>query len=373
MNRTIVVFSLEPWDGVWRRNQYLVDGLLRRHRSLRVVFVEPARDHLHDLVAGRATPRAAGLREAPGYDGRLMLFQPAKWLPRAAGPLADFLLRRSVSRALGRTGATDVVRWINDPGWAHAVVHGEEPAIYDITDDWLAADRPRRQLDRLARNEEDLFRWCRAVIVCSPELQSRKSGQRPDVVLIPNAVDLERYRRPVPRPADLPAGPVALYVGTLHEDRLDVPLTVETASALSALGGSVVLVGPVSLAAANREALERTPGVRLCGPRDFGAVPGYLQHADVLIVPHLVDAFTDSLDPIKLYEYLAVGRPVVSTPVAGFRDTDSDAISLARREQFPSAVLSAVSAPGVTFDASVPTWADRCDMLWEVLQPVVAP
>ena len=41
----------------------------------------------------------------------------------------------------------------------------------------------------------------------------------------------------------------------------------------------------------------------------------YLQHADVLVVPHLVNAFTDSLDPIKLYEYQAVDKPVISTPV----------------------------------------------------------
>jgi glycosyltransferase involved in cell wall biosynthesis len=166
---------------------------------------------------------------------------------------------------------------------------------------------------------------------------------------------------------------VALYAGTLHEDRLDVSLTVKTAAAVHAAGGTVVLVGPIALSIANRETLERTPGVRLAGPREHGEVPGYLQHADVLIVPHLVDEFTDSLDPIKLYEYLAVGRPIVSTPVAGFRDADSDAILLAADGRFPTAVAAAVAVRADSISASVPTWDDRCDLLWEVLQPIVAP
>ena len=55
----------------------------------------------------------------------------------------------------------------------------------------------------------------------------------------------------------------------------------------------------------------------LLGPRPRDEVIGYLQHADVLVVPHVVTAFTDSLDPIKLYEYQAVGRPVVSTRSRG--------------------------------------------------------
>jgi glycosyltransferase involved in cell wall biosynthesis len=147
---------------------------------------------------------------------------------------------------------------------------------------------------------------------------------------------------------------------------------VKTAAAVHDAGGSVVLLGPIALSPANREALERASGVRLTGPRDYSEVPAYLQHADVLIVPHLVDGFTDSLDPIKLYEYLAVGRPIVSTPVAGFRDAESDAIRLAPRTQFPAAVAAAMATWVPPVDAPVASWDDRCDMLWKVLEPIVA-
>ena len=60
--------------------------------------------------------------------------------------------------------------------------------------------------------------------------------------------------------------------------------------------------------------------VHLLGPVPYDQVPAFLQHADVVIIPHLVNPFTESLDPIKAYECLAAGRPTVATPVAGFRD-----------------------------------------------------
>ena len=111
----------------------------------------------------------------------------------------------------------------------------------------------------------------------------------------------------------------------MHPDRIDVELCEATARALGE-AGTLVLVGPNLLATDQAAAPATTRARVLLGPRPRDAVIGYLQHADVLVVPHVVTEFTDSLDPIKLYEYQAVGRPVVSTPVAGFRDADDPRI-----------------------------------------------
>ena len=129
-----------------------------------------------------------------------------------------------------------------------------------------------------------------------------------------------------------------MYAGTLHADRFDVDLTAQTARALGD-DATVVLVGPNLLEETRRDA-RLSAGVVLLGPRSPDELVAYLQHADALIVPHLVDAFTDSLDPIKLYEYQAVGRPVVSTPVAGFRESDSPLISITESAAFGTAVAA---------------------------------
>lgn len=366
----VIVLSLERWDDVWRRNQYLVAELCRADPTARVLFVEPAADPLHRL-SRRGVPRPGrGLRAAPDVDGiapgRVLLHEPTKWLPRRVDPRADARLARSVERAVARAGLRRPVLWVNDPSGAAVVRRTGWPALYDVTDDWLAADRSPAEHARLVEDEATLLERCAEVTVCSSGLVARKGAIR-DVTLLTNGVDLDRYRGAYDRPSDLPAGPVALYVGTVHPDRFDVPLLLATARALDGRA-RVVLVGPVvDLSAAEHADLARAEVV-LLGPRPWTDVPAYLRHADVLLVPHVVDAFTDSLDPIKLYEYRAVERPVVSTPVAGFRDEAG--VRVAVGEDFPTAVLAALgdAAPPradrlATDPPDVPTWRGQAALM----------
>lgn len=367
----LVVFSLEPWDAVRRRNQYLIDGLLRDDRELSVLYVEPARDLLHDAVHGRRPGRGAGLRTAPGYGGRLRLYAPTKWLPRRVGPLADAMLGVGVRRAWRSMDDAAVV-WVNDPGWARFAIGTGCPVVYDMTDDWTAADRSAREHDRVVANDGLLLGAAAAVIVCSQGLASSRRAARPDLVLIPNAVDVQRYRRPAARPPDA-AAEYAVYVGTLHEDRLDVDLVARTGARLAEAGARLVLVGPNALSSANTERLIRAAGVDLLGPRPYSAVPAYLQHAAVLVVPHVVSEFTDSLDPIKLYEYRAVGRPIVSTRVAGFRDLEGEpGVTVADADDFPGRVVEALERPAKGRQVDVADWSGRVAAVATVLRRVRA-
>jgi glycosyltransferase involved in cell wall biosynthesis len=182
---------------------------------------------------------------------------------------------------------------------------------------------------------------------------------------VPNAVDVERFRQPQPRPRDLPATPTAVYVGTLHEARLDVELVVEIARSLTWL--SVVLVGPDALQGAAHRSLANEPNIHLLGLRPHADVPAYLQHADVVFVPHLINAFTESLDPVKAYECLAVDTPTVATPVAGFREL-AGAVSVAPRGSFVDAVRIALAGgAGTPPRSDVPTWDDRAAIFEGVL------
>lgn len=368
----VVVLSLEPWDDVWRRNQHLVAGLLRRDPGLRVLFVEPPVDPLHDVATRHLPRRGHGVMPVSlsGAEGRLWSYRPAKVLPRRLDPRVDARLAAATARAVRRLGFAAPVLWINDPSAAEVVRFTGWPALYDITDDWLEADRTPAEHARLVRDEALLMARCAEVVVCSPTLADAKGRARP-VTLIPNAVDVEFYRRPQPRPADLPAGAVAVYVGTVHTDRMDLDLCAATARALGKTG-SLALVGPHPLADDDLDRL-RAAGVVLLGPRPAAEVPGYLQHADVLVVPHVVTPFTMSLDPIKRYEYAAVGRPVVSTPVTGFVDAEDPRVTVAGGEAFVAAVRAAVpAASGFPSGAAdlVATWTDRVEQMCQVIERV---
>ncbi|WP_134772041.1 glycosyltransferase [Ornithinimicrobium flavum] len=371
----LVVISLEPWDEVWRRNQHLVAGLLRSGEVRRALFVEPPVDVLHDLRS-RRRPTSTGMRsvDLEGAEGRLWALRPQKTLPRRVDPAGDRRRARTVVRTAQRLDLRDPVLWVNDPGGWEVLAASGWPALYDITDDWLVADRPEPELARLRRQETSLFADCREVVVCSEGLVRTKSQHR-DVALIPNAVDVGPYRSRQPRPADLGEGPVALYLGTAHRDRVDVDLLVRTALHLGrAVGGTVVLAGPAPLPRDDLVRLQAA-GVRVLGPRPSNMVPAYLQHADVLIVPHVLTEFTASLDPIKAYEYRAARRPVVSTPVPGFESGTDPLVTAVGAEEFPEAVAVAAGrstpwSPDIPHD--IPTWSQRVQQMAGVLERVQA-
>jgi teichuronic acid biosynthesis glycosyltransferase TuaH len=283
------------------------------------------------------------------------------------GPGSDAALRLQVRRAARSLGLTSPTLWVNDLSHAGLVSATGWPTLYDITDDWLVEQSvPERVRRRRRRLEERLLRDAAEVVVCSPGLAESRGRSRP-VTLIPNGVDVEHVTRPQPRPEDLGPSPVAVYVGTLHDERFDVELLLDLAERLPDL--TVTLVGPDALAEPSRAALAALPNVRLLGPRPYDAVPGYLQHADVIVIPHRINEFTESLDPIKAYECLAVGRPTVATEVAGFRGLPHP-VTIASRSDFAESVRSVLATGGPTLGAlpADATWEARSLQFQEALR-----
>jgi teichuronic acid biosynthesis glycosyltransferase TuaH len=350
----VVVCSLEPWDNVWRRNQLLADALLRSRPGLRILFVEPPGDPLFDLVQHRrpVLPRIDDVRG----DKRLYALRPLKLLPRRLGSLSDRVLLHWVLTATRRLGFERPTLWLNDVNYAPLIRRTGWPSVYDVTDDWLLAPFHSREIARLRALDREALTHADEVVVCSPALAASRGRVR-DVTLVPNGVDTEHFQRPRPRPPDLPVAPTAVYVGTLHESRLDVELVLKLARSIPAL--SLVLVGPDALSKATRNSLRMEPNVYSLGPRAYHDVPAYLQHADILIVPHLVTPFTESLDPIKAYESLTVTTPTVATPVAGFRELDGS-VTVAPFDGFVAAVEATLATPPSRPEAADPaSWTER--------------
>jgi teichuronic acid biosynthesis glycosyltransferase TuaH len=366
---SLVVCSLEPWGEVRRRIRILVDEIVDLDPHLEVLFVCPPTDVPYQLRHGKRDETGPRLERV---HPRIHVLRPRKWLPRSLGPFADRSLERQVLDAVGELGLRQPLLWINDAAYAQFTVRTGWPSLYDITDDWLLAPLPPRQRTRLMANEDLLLEHSEAVVVCSADL-ARTRGQTRPVELIPNGVDVELFRTPRSRPADLPPAPVALYVGTLHAERIDIPLVFELARARPDL--RLVLVGPVSLPGDVVAELEKEPAIHLLGPRPYDQVPAYLQHADVVVIPHLVNPFTESLDPIKAYECLAAGRPTVATPVAGFRQLGPPVV-IADREQFTEAVSAALDRavpPGVPSDlddSPIPSWRQRAESMVSLMTRV---
>ncbi|WP_088316527.1 glycosyltransferase [Kineosporia sp. R_H_3] len=336
----VVLFSLEPWDGVWRRNQHLVANLVEQGLVEHVSFVEPP------LLRRRIDTWSP----MPGVS----VVAPWMAVPKRLGGL--------------RTGARDVLRrvsdvdvfWVNDPAFGvHALGRGTG-VVYDVTDDWRGFTFPARILRRITRAEDALAAGA-STVVCSEVLAERwaqRYGVRAAVVC--NGVDATSWAEATP--GELPGpGPHVGYVGTLHQDRLDVDLVRDVAARPEV--GTVHLVGPDALDEATRARLADEPKIRFHGPVASADVPGAVLAMDVLVSPHRLSDFTLSLDAIKAREYVVSGRPVVATPTSGFQRMPADEVTVASGIGFVDAVASLCAAtPGAEPRVRVReewTWASR--------------
>jgi len=335
----LALISLEPWDEIWRRNQHLSAQLVRQQLVESVTFIEPPVRH-GKTADGAWSPE-------PGIS----VFRPRLYVPRTLGGLA--LLGRQLRRGVLR--ACDLL-WVNDPTLGVHCLSRAQPAIYDVTDDWREFRGPRRIIRRVTKSEDKLAQKCKT-IVCSEVLRERwRNRYGVSAPVVPNGIDGDVWRDASPLPLR-GALPHVGYVGTLHQERLDVPLILRLAS--DPRVGQVHLVGPDAMDSASRQLLESAPGVTVHGPVPAPEVPNWIKAMDVLICPHQVSPFTLSLDAIKSYEYLASGRPIVATPTSGFQSLDAPQLTVVDAASFVQAVGHAASDKNQYPPIEDNAWATR--------------
>lgn len=328
---TIVFVSLEPWDEIWRRNQFLCDGLLRCSEATQILFVQPPYDNSHAIRSRNFTKiQLSASLVSGGYQGRLQLFTPTKWLPNSlplGRKLNDSFLSKQVLGALVSLGWTATHLWINQHE-AASLLDAEiaEKSIYDITDDWTKFSGNQTHLDLVQHQDKKLCAESDQVIVCSDQLfeDKRNLVKAKCLHLIRNGVHVEHYQTVMDHSKSLHPvtdnwkKPVFGYTGTIHGDRVDVELISRIAQVNPQ--ATIAMVGPNLLDATDRLTLSHHSNIVFTGAKPYAELPAIMRAFDVCIVPHAVTSFTESLNPIKLWEYLAAGKPIVSMNVAGFKD-----------------------------------------------------
>lgn len=186
-----------------------------------------------------------------------------------------------------------------------------EKVVYYCVDEWSAFSFLDAKLMR--EMEARLLAQSNLVIVSAEALYVNKRRLNPHTYLVPHGVDSEHFARARQPDTDIPLDlkglpkPIVGFWGLVHE-WIDLGLLQQLAKAHPEW--SIVLVGKIGV---DCSVLRRMPNIHLLGPRPYSALPGYAKGFTAAMLPFKINRLTESVNPIKLREYLAAGLPVVST------------------------------------------------------------
>ncbi|MDX2313089.1 MAG: glycosyltransferase [Gammaproteobacteria bacterium] len=309
MPADLVVFG-EDWGAHPSSTQHLISHLKRDRRVLWVNSIGLRRPRLTFRDFGRMARklRAMGQTTMPTAAGEPTVINP-RVLPLPGNAIARSLNRRLLGGRLRATmaerGFNRPILWTSLPTAVDMVGAIDARAVvYYCGDDFGSlAGVDHRAVTML---EAELAERADLILAASARLAEKFPAHK--TRLLSHGVDAVGFQTPLPRPADLPAGkPIAGFYGSIAE-WLDVELMADVASRLS--HWNFVLIGPVQTDVTK---LERLGNVHFLGAKAHRALPAYVQHWQVSLLPFRDSPQIRACNPLKLREYLAVGKPVVAT------------------------------------------------------------
>lgn len=295
---TLVCFSHLRWDFVYQRPQHL---LSRFAKDMTVHFIE-------EPVYYDGKPRYVVTEKAPN----LSVLVPH--LPHGTTPdEAEFLQRNLLNGFMATRSARDTAFWYYTP-MALSFSGHINPAItiFDCMDELSAF---RFAPARLKQLEQNLLSRSDIVFTGGQSLYEAKKTRHVNIHAFPSSIDYSHFakaRNGIAEPEDNTAipGPRFGFYGVVDE-RFDIELLREVADLRP--DWHFVIVGPV--VKIDEASLPRNKNIHYLGGRPYAQLPAYLKGWDVAIMPFAMNESTKYISPTKTPEYLAGGKPVISTPI----------------------------------------------------------
>ncbi len=295
--KDIICFSSTRWDFLWQRPQQVMSRLSGNNK---VLFV----DHFI-LTGGKYTPGFSGQTHLRQINSNLFVLS------------IRYASKRQFVRIIGDVcQSLDIHRpviWVYYPTVVSVLDEFDYSLLcYDCVDDFRSFSWTPGSF---AFNEEKLIQKSDLVFVTAKRLKKLKERENSEIYLVPNGADERHFNKaldkslPVHDEIKVLKKPVIGFIGAIYEW---VDLALVQNMCRERPEWSFVLVGPVSKDVPNAS---RPRNLYFMGRKDYGILPRIIKGFDVCIIPFKVNSLTECTNPIKLYEYLAAGKPVVSTPI----------------------------------------------------------
>lgn len=343
----LICFGPSDW---WGMNPSCTTHIMQRlARKNRVLYINPfSSDLLGITTRSGLIRRIARKLKSLGkfvrrpYEG-LYVLSPV-FLPIQGKRLIDafnnFLLRLQIKIVCSFLKMSKAILWIENIRaadtlqWFNPII-----VVYHISDLFIEDEYTAHQ-EILCQREEKILQASDVLICVSRRLYEAKSGKHDNVFYLPHGVDLQLFRKAanngddsIARLADIPR-PIAGYYGTMTAFN-DIELLRHCATQLPDV--SFVLAGQIT--GGNYEELSKQPNVYLLGKIPYERIPSLCACFDVCLLQWKMSKWIEYCNPLKFFEYMASGKPIVSVPIDEIVDIYSEVVSVAStKEEYCKAI-----------------------------------
>jgi hypothetical protein len=254
---------------------------------------------------------------------------------------------------------------------------GAKLSIYQCIDDMLEEEYTAKHGNRL---EEEAMAASDMTFVTSTNLYELKKHLNPETHILHNAADISIFRRTTEEAFDKPkelegiSTKIIGFMGNLNEYRVDYALLRKIA--LQHTDKTLLLIGPLNSNDYKEHGLDQLPNVILTGGKDINELPQYLQYMDVALIPFRINKQTKSVYPLKINEYLAAGKSVISTSFSDDIRSFESQIRLAKtHDEFIGWIDEAIldnseeKIKARVALAETNTWTARVQQFWDIVTP----
>ncbi|MGM0565404.1 MAG: glycosyltransferase [Bacteroidota bacterium] len=394
-NRDIICFGLQPWDlEIAFTLKYTAIEMSKKNR---VLFLNPPL-HRGDLVKNPNHPRVVNRKavlkgEEPDlfqYNDNLWVFTPKtiiesiNWIPipfihDALNKINDKRFAKEAMRAINQLGFKDYILFDDNSmliGYYFKELLKPKFSVYLLRDAVTLVSYHARHGSRL---EPKLISKMDLMVANSDYFANYGKQYNKHAYMIGQGCDLTLYNDKegkIQVPDDLLAirkKPIIGYVGALTTIRLDIEVLVHIAKQRP--DWSLVLVGPEDEVFQDSE-LHKLDNVYFLGRKEPHELPGYIKGFDVALNPQIINPITDVNYPLKIDEYLALGKATVATKTT-FMDYFKEYVYLPyTKEEFVEAIEKALKEDTTEKQyerieyASTHTWENFVEKIYDYLEMI---
>jgi O-antigen biosynthesis protein len=325
----IIVFSSIPWGFLWQRPQHVTSNLARKGHNV-IYFENPV--YLNSAASIQERLKKKSFLDIKKINPNLTVI--TLYAPPFQGKLASVnsqytkLYFEYALKKLGFKADVALIYSLDFVPLLKTLNSMKVKVAFDFVDDLLSF--PAYAFTKFEQMQTELLRTSSVVFATSEILCKTSSAYNKRSVYLPNAMDFNHFNPAKTKQANPELSglshPLIGYIGAFS-NWVDDEIVCKLAQKHPEY--SIVLIGPIY---SGKEKFMKYPNITMLGTKPYTELPSYLSNMDVCLIPFKINSITLAANPIKMYEYLAAGKPVVSTNLPEVQNNASGVVYIGENQ-----------------------------------------